>query len=306
MARSKVLVLLAAFNGSRWIAEQVQTILDQVDVDIYLIISDDGSTDSTRTELQAFARDRRVRVTSTVAPTGSAAQNFLQLIRRTPSDGYDFVALADQDDTWLPDKLSRACDSLARSEASAYSAAVTAYWGNGRKRVVHQVDRPTVSDFLFEGAGQGCTFVMTADFYTRLREFFMNHISATAPVHYHDWVIYALARSWGLKWTFDQTPSMHYRQHGDNDTGARASIDGVFKRLIKIRTGWYSAQLFAVANICLAASPSNPIIKEWNDLIHRKRGVTRKYDVVKFCLKGGRRRGSDKSALLAAAIAGWI
>jgi rhamnosyltransferase len=306
MARSKVLVLLAAFNGSSWIVEQVQSILDQADVDVHLVISDDGSTDSTRTALQAFARDPRVRVTSPVTPTGSAAQNFLQLIRGTPSDEYDFVALADQDDIWDRLKIGRGCSTLAAQRGSGYSCPVTAFWVDGSESLLRQNRSPTRSDFLFEGAGQGATFVLTSEFYDRVRTFLGQQNVRTDDLHYHDWLIYALSRSWNLGWCFDQKPMMRYRQHMNNDTGARSAMAGIAKRVRLIKNRWYSRQLQSLADICIVAAPSNHVIVEWRRLLARSPGFLRRLQIARFCLAGGRRRVLDNVILVAASILGWV
>jgi rhamnosyltransferase len=306
MTRPKVLVLLAAFNGGKWIEEQVESILNQADVDIHLIVSDDGSTDGTTALIERLTLDRRVRAIAPPVPTGSAAQHFLWLIRTTPADEYDFVSLADQDDIWFEDKLSRGCSALSRSGAQGYSSAVTAFWSDGREKTLTQIAEPTASDFMFEGAGQGCTYVLAAAFYRRLRAFFVERAAQTGQLHYHDWAIYALSRAWKVGWYFDPKPSLRYRQHGLNDTGARNSVDGMRKRLGLIRNGWYSKQLRAIAAICFAASPEDPVIGEWYELLARPRGPARAWRLAKFCWRGGRRRLSDKAVLVTAVAVGWI
>jgi rhamnosyltransferase len=306
MIRPKVLVLLAAFNGSKWILEQVESILCQVNVDVHLIISDDGSTDGSRATIDRLSVDHRVQVVSPAVPTRSAAQNFLWLIRTTPADQYDFISFADQDDVWHEDRIFRGCSALNESSAQGYSSAVIAFWSDRRSSTLTQVETPTATDFLFEGAGQGCTYVLDQTFYRRLRAFFIHHKSETELLHYHDWAIYAVSRSWKLKWIFDQKPSLRYRQHAKNDTGARTSIGGVRRRLGRIKDGWYSQQLRTIANICLAASPGDPIISEWHDLLVQPYGFLRECRIAGFCLRGGRRRWSDNAILLSAVVAGWI
>jgi rhamnosyltransferase len=306
MTRPKVLVLLAAFNGSKWLLEQVESILCQVNVDVHLIISDDGSTDGTRATIDRFTVDHRVHAVSPSVPTRSAAQNFLWLIRTTPADGYDFISFADQDDLWHEDRIFRGCSALNVANAQGYSSAVIAFWSDGRAKTLKQVETPTASDFLFEGAGQGCTYVLDQAFYRRLRVFFIHHESETGDLHYHDWAIYALSRSWKLKWVFDQKPSLRYRQHEKNDTGARISIGGVRRRLGRIKDGWYSRQLRAIAAICLAAAPGDPVISEWHNLLGQPRGILRQWRIASFCLRGGRRRLHDRVILVSAVVAGWI
>jgi rhamnosyltransferase len=306
MNRPKVLVLLAAFNGSKWILEQAESILNQINVEIHLIISDDGSTDGTRAMIERLATDQRVRTISPPVPTGSAAQNFLWLIRSTPVDGYDFISFADQDDIWYADKIYRGCCALSKTAAKGYSSAVTAFWSDGRERTLAQVETLTSSDYMFEGAGQGSTFVLAGAFYSRLRAFLLEHTSQTKLLHYHDWAIYALSRSWKINWIFDHKPCLRYRQHGENDTGARTTLGGIGRRLGRIKNGWYLEQLRVIADICFAASPSDPVIAEWHELLARPRGFVRAWHIAGFCLRGGRRRLSDRVILLSAVIAGWI
>ena len=157
-------MLLACYNGAEWIAEQVSTVLGQVDVAVDLVVSDDGSSDDSISVLEHWSTDERVTVMSAESPTGSAAQNFFRLIRNAGADRHDYVAFSDQDDVWATHKLSRACEMLHAGGAAGYSCAVVAYWENGRAAVLRQNSRLTASDFLFEGAGQGCTYVLTAEF----------------------------------------------------------------------------------------------------------------------------------------------
>ncbi len=305
-ARPRILVLMAAYNGSRWIREQLDSILRQKDVDLRIAIRDDSSTDDTRWELARFAEEERVEIVTLAGAGGSAARNFLTLIAESPAAGFDFVALADQDDLWHPDKLLKACQMLAATGAAAYSSATLATWEDGRQRVLKPSGAPTRSDFLFEGAGQGCTFVLRCDFYERVRRFVGSRRELTHRLHYHDWLIYALARSWGLRWCFDPRPSMRYRQHSGNDTGARGSLQGIIRRFRLIRQGWYKTQLQAIAESCKAAAPANGTVLEWHCELGRRPSWRRRLRIAGFCLRGGRRRTRDNLIVVLAALCGWI
>jgi rhamnosyltransferase len=302
----KVLVLLAARNGASWIAEQVESILNQVEVDVTLVISDDGSTDDTGAELRPYVDDPRICWLSPPRPTGSAAQNFLWTVRGTPSNGHSHVAFSDQDDLWLSDKLRRACGVLEVSGAAGYSCPVSAFWEDGREALLRQSSRLTQSDFLFEGAGQGCTFVLTAEVYDRMRAFLLQCPVQTDAIRYHDWLIYALSRSWKLPWAFDTVPMLKYRQHAANDTGARASLRAVTKRLNLIVDGWYSTQLRTIAAICREAAPEDQVIIEWMRLLSQPNDLRRRLRVARFFIRGGRRRRSDNMVLVISALVGWV
>lgn len=305
-ARPRILVLLATCNGARWVREQLESILGQNGVDVRIAIRDDCSSDGTRLELARFASDARVRVSTADRASGAPARNFLTLIGDNPAGHCDLVAFADQDDCWNPDKLVRACRMLAASGAAGYSSATLAVWEDGRERVLKPSGAPTAADFLFEGAGQGCTFVLTAALYEKVRSFLATHPALTSSLHYHDWLLYALARSWGQQWCFDAQPSMKYRQHAGNDTGARGTLDGVVKRLARIRAGWYRIQLRTIAAACAAAAPGNDTVSAWCQMFLQPDGWRRRVGIARFCLRGGRRRTRDNLTVMFAALCGWV
>ena len=305
-SRPRVLVLLAAYNGSRWIRQQVDSILAQDDVDVRLVIRDDASTDKTRWVLKHFGDDARVGVVCAPKWGGAAARNFLSLMEENPATGCDYVAFADQDDIWNRDKLVRACRMLDASTAGGYSSATVAAWEDGRKRVLEPAGTPTASDFLLEGAGQGCTFVLRPDLYERIRRFLTTHGSLTRQLHYHDWMVYALARTWGLPWCFDAQPSMQYRQHAGNDTGARVTGGGIARRLTLIRRGWYRTQLVTIASLCAAATPTNATVLAWQCLLDAPDSWRRRLRLARFCLGGGRRRRCDNLVAVLASLCGWL
>ena len=239
-------------------------------------------------------------------PSGSAAQNFLALVRENDASGFGFVALADQDDLWHADKLHRACESLTSTGSAAYSSATLAVWADGRTRLIKLSDAQRSHDFLLEGAGQGCTFVMTAEFYTRARTFLATHAELTNGLHFHDWALYALARTWQLRWQFDRLPSLKYRQHQLNDMGARGSLGAIRKRLSLIRCGWYRDQLRRICALCSAAAPTNDCIGAWRSLLDEAPSWHRRAHMALFCLRNGRRRRADRLLLAIASLSGWI
>jgi rhamnosyltransferase len=304
--RPRVLVLLASRNGEKWITEQIRSILEQRSVDVEIAVRDDASTDQTRSRIASFAGNAPVRLTCCEAPTGSAAQNYFALIRENPADSFDFVALSDQDDTWRADKLSRACGRLSGVSEAGYSSATVATWSDGKSVILRQADRKTSSDFLFGGIGQGCTFVLTRDFYHRCRDFLTSNPHLTGRIHYHDWALYALARAWQLRWFYDPAPSVTYRQHGQNDTGARSSIAGLRKRLMLIRRGWYAEQVKAIAALCAAAKPSDPMLRSWNALLTAPDTWPRRLRITRFCALGGRRSLIDNTIVMLAALCGRL
>ena len=306
---ARVLVLLAAHNGAKWIEEQVESILSQQGVEVTLVIGDDVSSDGTRERLLTrWGSDARLQLIAFDAPSGSAGASFRRLMCAADPSACDVVALADQDDRWFPDKLQSAVDILSRQGAAGYSAAVQVHWADGHTSVSGQCPHLRRADFLFEGAGQGCTFVLRRDFFERAQGFLRSDAGATATMHFHDWMLYVLSRAWGLGWTFDPVARMQYRQHGGNDIGARGGLAGLTRRLGMIRSGWYAEQVAKASRTYVSAGGSDSTALDLVQQLEigKARGLPASLVLGIRLLRDGRRRVSDRAVLFVAAMARWI
>jgi len=254
----KVAILMATFNGIKWLPEQLNSIFIQRDVAITLFISDDSSVDGTFDWLNDLVNsDSRVRILPRVKQTGSAGYNFSRLIRDVDFTKFDYIALADQDDIWYQDKLSRACNVLAGAGADAYSSNVIAFWPDGRQMLIKKSQSQTRWDFLFEAAGPGCTYVLTIKLAKDIQKFITNHPDQMQKITLHDWFIYAFARSKGYLWVIDDAPMMHYRQHAENQVGANVGLKAFLDRVQKIMVGWWLGQSALIAEaVDLLKDPS--------------------------------------------------
>lgn len=97
----KIGVVLASYNGEKYIREQIQSIIQQFDENCILLITDDGSTDNTIKIINEFAsKDSRIKLCE--GPKKGVIANFENGIRRINAD---IIFLADQDDIWLPNKI---------------------------------------------------------------------------------------------------------------------------------------------------------------------------------------------------------
>ena len=113
----KVTILMSTYNGENFLAEQIESIQQQTYTDWTLLIRDDGSKDKTRDLIKRFASedDRIVFINPDQTENLGVIKSFFTLLKYQESDYYLF---SDQDDTWLPEKLS-----LQLEKASHYSSA---------------------------------------------------------------------------------------------------------------------------------------------------------------------------------------
>ncbi|HAS6094677.1 TPA: glycosyltransferase [Vibrio vulnificus] len=235
---SKVCVLLAAYNGEKYIGEQVESILSQqgVDVDIYIRL--DPSTDKSMEIIEKISKlNRNVHLLPVFFPSGGAGQNFLRLLLEVDISDYDYIAFSDQDDIWFSKKLLRAIDCLNSNNVDAYSGNVIAWWENGKQKLVNKSSPQRSYDYLFESAGPGCTFVFNKDLATELKFFLQSLDERIKNIWLHDWFFYAFARSRNFKWFIDAKPMMKYRQHDSNSVGANSGVTAFKMRVREVLSG---------------------------------------------------------------------
>jgi rhamnosyltransferase len=303
----KILVLLATCNGEPWLREQLESILSQEGADVHVLVGDDVSKDGTRKLLEVgFGDESRIQVCGWENGSGSAGANFRRLYGRADLTGYDFVALADQDDIWMPRKLISAVELLQKTGAHGYSCSVQAFWPDGREKVLGQNNKVRAADFLFEGAGQGCTFVVRAELFARVHQFCQEHHNKVEALHYHDWLIYLLSRAWKLAWCFDSRPFIRYRQHGGNEIGSRGGMSAVTRRLSMIKSGWYLAQVKAAIDVYHLAGGDNNQAGRVAGVIGAKGSASRRFSLLYLVLSHARRRLADRFVLSFAVLVGWL
>lgn len=242
----RILVLLATRNGRAWIPEQFESILRQTGVAVRVVVSDDASTDGTREWVTQLAEaDARVSILPATAPSGSAAANFYRLIRQVEVEPDEFVAFSDQDDVWMPDKLARHVALL--QDRDGVSSNVTAFRPDGLRTLVKKDYPQREFDYLLESPGPGSTFLISQRLFTAVRAVLDG---PDAPrVDYHDWLVYAVARTQGWGWHIDDVSSVDYRQHDDNVMGANVGAGSAASRLSLIRRRWHRGQATVLARI---------------------------------------------------------
>jgi rhamnosyltransferase len=239
-----VAVLLAAHNGITWIKEQVDTIFQQKDVDVDIYISVDVSSDGTYEWCKELdGKNSRVKVLPYGDFFGGAAKNFFRLIKDVDFSEYDYISLADQDDIWLPNKLSRAITLIRDRKLEGYSSNVTAFWEDGREKLVKKSYSQKKFDYYFESGGPGCTFVFKQHSIQKFKNFLIDNWTLVNEVEFHDWLIYAYFRSLSMLWYIDKTSSIYYRQHEGNQVGANVSWQAYLSRFQKIYNRWYYSEV---------------------------------------------------------------
>ena len=219
-------ILLASFNGEKYIADQIDSLLCQTFQDFKLYICDDCSTDGTYHIATEYEKKHpeRIYASQNKENTGGAKHNFLQMMIEHKDD---YVMLCDQDDVWIPDKIEITLVKMKETEhefgtdtpilvhtdlrvvseklepiSPSFKAAMNANYGKTKLR--NQIIQNTLT---------GCTAMYNralADLITDTPKFMVMH----------DWWLILTASAFGQIASIDEQTVL-YRQHGDNEIGAK-------------------------------------------------------------------------------------
>jgi glycosyltransferase involved in cell wall biosynthesis len=223
-------ILLATYNGEKYIAEQLDSIINQTYKKWHLYIKDDCSTDNTLDIVKKYQDDYPTKITviSSGTRSGSAKNNFFSMLGISKSP---YVMFCDQDDIWLPDKIKithRRMLMIEKKYGNSIPILVhtdmcvvddnlrvihnskIAYDGINRK-IKYQNFRNT----LFENTVSGCNMEVNRALLENVK---VENINDVKDVYMHDWWMALYAKAFG-KISCVNKPTMLYRLHGDNTCG---------------------------------------------------------------------------------------
>ncbi|ETX13482.1 glycosyl transferase family 2 [Roseivivax halodurans JCM 10272] len=231
---ANVQILLAVYNGGAHLAEQLESIAAQGHPHWRVIASDDGSWDNSRTVLDAFGEDHSVIVHD--GPRQGAAANFLSLLGH--ADPNDWVAFADQDDIWLPDKLERSLAALKDIPPETPALFCSRSWISDADGNPLRLSPPRPRPICFRNAlVQNVVAGNTILLNPAATHLVQAAAQEAGKVVIHDWWIYQIVSGAGGRIVHDDEPTLLYRQHGQNEIGANDSARERAKRIGMIVTG---------------------------------------------------------------------
>lgn len=203
-------VCIATHNGEKYIKEQLDSILIQLDKEDEIVISDDGSNDSTLDIIQSY-RDERIKVfryrqskKSKQTNNVYAARNFQNAIINSKGD---YIFLADQDDIWYPNKVSQCIEILKDYDLVQHN--LIEVDAKMKELGLHYKTGFKYGNFLIKGGSyHGCAMAF--------KRCVLEYVIPFPPrLALHDYWIGFLTELKGKVFFLDQ-PLMLYRLHGNN------------------------------------------------------------------------------------------
>lgn len=234
ISTESVAVLLASFNGEKYIAEQLESLCNQSYKDFCCYIHDDGSDDGTVKIINLYCKrypDRFVFLGSD--KTGGAASNFFVLMETVEAPYYLFC---DQDDVWESDKVQieinrmkeiekryPACEILVHTDVCVADEKLNTIAGSYYS-LLHQ--DPSCSKPL-QIIASNTAIGATTMFNRKLRDTALKALTSKKPM-LHDWLLALICSMTGII-SYIDIPTVKYRQHGKNEIGARKR-ENVFEK----------------------------------------------------------------------------
>ncbi len=244
-----ITVLMGTRNGAAHLPQQLASLAAQDHRHWSLWVSDDGSSDATRSCIRAFAATRQNPVVLLPGPERGLTANYLGLLCH-PDLPPGPVAFADQDDLWLPTHLSRGLTAVAQSTAEDAGRAYVAQrmiWRHGRPPhpMPHRLHHgPGFRNALVECLTPGSGLILDDAAVRLARQF------GVVDVPFWDWWLYLVLTGTGMRILQDAYPGILYRAHANNHLGPRDGLRAALWRLHKLMNGtyrsWISANLAAL------------------------------------------------------------
>ena len=218
---------MATYNGERYLAEQIDSLMAQTYQDWHLYVHDDGSQDGTVDILNSFTSAHPDKITLLDYPkAGGACKNFLSMVEKVEAPYYMFC---DQDDVWLPEKIEKTFNVMLQTEIAntpdtpilihtdlsvvdEYKNTINPSFWNYSK--IYPQWFKSYIDYAALNPVTGCTMLFNAKAKSIIKR---PYDLATM----HDaWITFSVAAANGIVDCLDE-PTILYRQHTHNTLGAR-------------------------------------------------------------------------------------
>lgn len=242
---SNIGVLLATYNGERFIKDQMDSLLNQTYQDFICYIHDDGSNDHTVAICKEYEKKypSKFKILEYKSEDG-AKNNFFSLMNYIDSK---YVMFCDQDDVWLPNKIEEMFsavieldgDFLAFADMKIVDEELNVIEESFYRAMHIQVNKIDYKNALIKGFIPGCAMMVNQGLMQKALQFKnIEHIKM------HDWWLTIVALATDSKIVFVNKPLGLYRQHSTNTIGAKnqTTMDRIRFNLKRVIQGTLQAE----------------------------------------------------------------
>lgn len=213
-----IAVIMSTYNGEKYLREQIDSILNQKNVDVNLYIRDDGSSDNTIEIIRSYGK----KVKYIKGENAGVGSSFMRLLHKIPLI-YDYYAFSDQDDIWLDNKLEKAVSAIRDKEIPAlYTSNQILVDKDGTVIGPRHEEKLNTSyeQIITDNVLTGCTMVWNKGLQELLAEKKRLPSSLLLKKRIHDVWVSLVASAVG-EIVYDENGYINYRQHENNVVGVK-------------------------------------------------------------------------------------
>ena len=217
-------VALAAYNGGKYITEQIESILPQLGFDDEIIISDDNPSGDTKAAIEAV-NDKRIKYI--IGKGRGVVHNFENALNNCTGD---YIYLSDQDDVWLPDKVKAVQKIFSEgADLVLHNAFITdsALIKSGKTTFEIYNTNISFNKNLIRNSFVGCCMAFK-------RDVLISALPFPDSIPMHDWWIALNSIKKGYRIELINQPLILWRRHGDNVTSGKTTLFQKIKFRIKL------------------------------------------------------------------------
>lgn len=224
-------VCIATYNGEKYIKEQLDSIISQLDKDDEVIISDDGSTDDTIHIIESF-EDSRIKIFNHI-PNKKIKYKFDLTTRNIENALFkakgDHIFLADQDDIWEKNKIEKIIPLFKKYDLILHDCSII----DDSKKVLHssyfKLNKSKIGIIhnLIKNSYLGCCMAFKREILKKTLPF------PTSPIPHDIWI--GLIAELKGNVFFSDEKLIQYRRHENNLSPSSSKSNNPFYFKLKYR-----------------------------------------------------------------------
>ena len=217
----KIDILMATYNGEKYLVEQLDSIINQTYYNWNLLIRDDNSTDKTLEIIQNYhKKDKRIKILKDNKGNLGIVRNFEELLKSSESE---FIMFSDQDDIWVKNKLDMYLKMIEKIKNKGFMIHSDAILFDKNKSnilkdtfISKKAINKGLENVFFNYFVQGATILISKEIKNFILPF-------PKEVYLHDRYIHLISELF-FERIFVNKALIYYRQHGDNQIGAKNTV----------------------------------------------------------------------------------
>ena len=270
----KIDILMATYNGEKYLAEQLDSIINQTYHNWNLLIRDDNSTDRTLEIIQDYQKkDNRIKLLKDNEGNLGIVKNFEELLKNSESE---FIMFSDQDDIWIENKLDVYLKTAEKIKSKGFLLHSDAVLFNKNKSdasirtfISKKAEKKGLENTFFNYFVQGATILISKEIKNFILPF-------PKEAYLHDRYIHLISELF-FERVFINQHLIYYRQHDNNQIGAKNSLKKLLSKRYFDNRDYTMIKAIFLKNEELLTDDKKRLIEEYFEITDVKKNRFKRF-----------------------------